>query len=454
MRSLSARLLVTVSLLLIVFLGVAALVLDIAFRDASEQAVRDVLQVHVLALLSAADPDAQGNLVVSEDPPVEHFTNPGSGVYGGIASDTGSLVWRSGSSIGIDIQYATDVAPGENRFGWLMLADGSQVMALSMGITWEFEDKETRNYTFSAARSLAPYYEQVNRFRRRLLGSFAGLAALLLASLGVVLRWVLKPLRRAESEIKEIEAGHRQELSNGYPTELQGLTTNMNTLIRVGLGRLARYRDTLGNLAHSLKTPLAAMRTTLEHGTPDPADLQTLQEQIDRMDEMVAYQLKKAATSGGLNLGRGPVDVGETSDRICKALSRIYRDKQPTWKRNEFDGGYFYGDAGDLTEVMGNLLDNAFKWCRGDVAVSLEALASEDKRRAGLRLVVEDDGPGISSEHSSAVTDRGTRIDRQTAGHGIGLAVVKEIVEVYGGTLGIDASPMGGARVEVRFPPA
>ena len=103
---------------------------------------------------------------------------------------------------------------------------------------------------------------------------------------------------------------------------------------------------------------------------------------------------------------------------------------------------------------MGNLLDNAFKWCRGDVAVSLEALASEDKRRAGLRLVVEDDGPGISSEHSSAVTDRGTRIDRQTAGHGIGLAVVKEIVEVYGGTLGIDASPMGFARVEVRFPPA
>ena len=245
----------------------------------------------------------------------------------------------------------------------------------------------------------------------------------------------------------------RGELSAGYPSELQGLTATMNALIRLGRGRLERYRDTLGNLAHSLKTPLAVIRNALEREQAAKADVETMREQVDRMNEIVAYQLKKAAASGGAQFGTGPVDAGETSDRICNALSRVYRDKSPSWRRNGAASGSFYGDGGDLTEVLGNLLDNAFKWCNSEISVSMEQLPRDDLRHEGLRIVVEDDGPGIASKHNDSVTRRGTRVDETAAGQGIGLAVVKEIVELYGGTLTIDSSPLGGARLDVRFPP-
>ncbi|MEE8157544.1 MAG: ATP-binding protein [Gammaproteobacteria bacterium] len=454
MKSLSARLLVSVSLLLVLFFGIAALALDIAFRNAAEQAVRDVLEGHLFGLLAAADPDSDGRLTIPSELPEEHFANPGSGFYGRLENGAGDLVWRSNSSIGVDIPYPGDVASGESRFLWLTVADGSQVMALSMGITWEFEDDRAEQYTFNVARSLDPYYEQIGGFRKRLLGSFAGLAALLLLSLTLLLRWVLKPLRLAESEIKDIESGMRGELSAGYPSELQGLTANMNALIRLGRGRLERYRDTLGNLAHSLKTPLAVIRNALEREQAAKADVETMREQVDRMNEIVAYQLKRAAVSGGVEFGTGPVDAGHTSDRICNALSRVYRDKNPSWRRNGVASGSFYGDAGDLTEVLGNLLDNAFKWCNSEISVSLEQLPRKDLRHEGLRIVVEDDGPGIANEHNESVTRRGTRVDETPAGQGIGLAVVKEIVELYGGTLRIDSSPLGGARLDLRFPPA
>lgn len=454
MKSLSARLLVSVSLLLVLFFGIAALALDIAFRNAAEQAVRDVLEGQLLVLLAAADPDTEGRLVIPDELPEEHFANPALGFFGRLNNGAGDLVWRSESSVGLDIPYPEDVSSGESHFAWLSLPDGNQVMALSMGIIWEFDDGRAEQYTFNVARNLDPYHEQVGGFRQRLLGSFAGLAALLLLSLTLLLRWVLKPLRLAESEIKEIESGMRGELSGGYPSELQGLTQNMNALIRLGRGRLERYRDTLGNLAHSLKTPLAVIRSALERESAAKADIVTMRDQVDRMNEIVAYQLKRAAASGGVEFGTGPVNAGKTSDRICDALSRVYRDKNPSWHRNGADSGAFYGDAGDLTEILGNLLDNAFKWCNSEITVLVEQLPRANLRHEGLRIVVEDDGPGIASEHNDSVTERGTRVDETAAGQGIGLAVVKEIIELYGGTLMIDASPLGGARLDVRFPPA
>src|SRR6185312_9217105 len=157
-------------------------------------------------------------------------------------------------------------APGEKRYERRPLADRSEVMALSSGLAWDIAPGTTRDFVFSVATDLGPYQAQLQRFRGQLLGWFFGLVVLLIIALGILLRWVLKPVRRIEREIREIEAGERNALGLSVPQELAGIASNLNELLASEHRRLERYRNTLGNLAHSLKTPLAVMRSTLSAG--------------------------------------------------------------------------------------------------------------------------------------------------------------------------------------------
>ncbi len=264
MSSLSARLLVSVSVLLLFFFGVTIVALDVAFRKAAEQAQEDILDGHLMALIAAAEPTDDGVLGMPPDMPEPRFGNIGSGLYAEIRNVDGDAIWRSRSVLGLAIPIGIAPDVGENLFQQAALTDGTPLLTLSLSLQWEFPDGELRPFVFRVAESLDSFNSQLRKFRRQLFGWFAGIALIMMFSISFLMRRLLRPLRQVETEISEIEEGSRSSLSEEYPTELQGVARNMNILIGSERARSDRYRLTLDNLAHSLKTPLAAIRALLK----------------------------------------------------------------------------------------------------------------------------------------------------------------------------------------------
>jgi two-component system sensor histidine kinase PhoQ len=240
-NSLSTRLLVSVSVLLALFFGITTVVLETVFRESSRQAVRDRLDLHVWALMAATE-ESSGRLVPAIQLLDTSFLGPNSGLYGQIYIDDGSVPWVSPSLLGATLSFITDVQPGQPQFDDRTLSNGTPVLTLSKGFLWGFDDGSTHNVVYSVAVSMEPYYEQLRQFRIRLFGGFSVLSILLIVSLAVLFRNVLKPLRRVEAEIEQIEAGKLAELGSNYPRELIGVTDNMNTLLRSERERMGRYQ--------------------------------------------------------------------------------------------------------------------------------------------------------------------------------------------------------------------
>jgi two-component system sensor histidine kinase PhoQ len=238
---------------LVLFFGITIAALDFAFRRVTEQAMHDRLEAQMLALISASEEDSSGGLQPAPEKTDERLKNPGSGLYGEILRSDGYPSWRSNSLTGTGLDFAVQLPSGQRQYRQLHRGDGSPVRALSRSIAWEFDNGVTRTFVYSVAEDLEPYYEQLNRFRGQLFGWFGLLMLLLLGSLAFLLRRLLTPLRRIEREIEEIEAGRMTELGTGYPRELLGVTTNLNTLLRGERERLARYRNTLGRCTYGAR---------------------------------------------------------------------------------------------------------------------------------------------------------------------------------------------------------
>ena len=449
MSSLNARLLISVSVLLLFFFGVTIVVLDTAFRSAGEQAQADILDGHLMAILAAAEATDDGGLELPPDLQEPRFGAIGSGLYAELRGDEGEPVWRSRSALGIEIPIGEQPQSGVRLFLNEMLADGTPVLTLSLAVQWELPDGNYRPFVFKVVESLESFNAQVAQFRRQLFGWFAAVALIMLLSISVLLRHLLRPLRQIENEIGEIEKGERASLSGQFPTELTGVARNMNLLIDSERGRSDRYRNTLDNLAHSLKTPLAAIRSLLDQGEAGKV-AGKVNEQVDRMDEIVRYQLRKPANFQAKNLVLVHVPITPEIERLVAGLSKVYHDKNPHIEAVIDSEMEFRGDSGDFLEVAGNLLDNACKWCERRVRVTI-GYPGDGDGQSGLVLSVEDDGPGIPADAADALLQRGTRLDESTPGHGIGLAVVKEIAESYGGQLEISRSELGGAKLCVRI---
>ncbi len=453
MRSLSSRLLVSVSVLLLLFFGATIAVLDTAFTEAGEQARRDILDGHLVALLAAAEPDDKGELVMPDRLREPRFERIGSGLYAELRDVDGGVLWRSRSALGLEVPGGVVPELGNHLFARESLEDETPLLTLSLAVEWELDDGETKPYVFKVAESLDSFNAQVSGFRRQLFGWFAAVALTMLLAFSMLLRGLLKPLRLIETEITEIEEGNRVSLSGEFPTELTGVARNMNLLIDSERARSDRYRYTLDNLAHSLKTPLAAMRALLnDRQSQEFGD--RFNEQIDRMDEIVRYQLRKPAASVADNLVLQPVAVEKEVKRLIDGLRKVYHDKHPDFDVRVEKGMQFRGDTGDFLELAGNLLDNACKWCERRVRISIVPSVGARAIASGMVLTVSDDGPGIPQEAADALLERGMRLDEATPGHGIGLAVVKEIARSYGGRLKIKKSEdLGGAEFMVSIPP-
>ena len=305
--SLTRRLLLTVFSVMVVFFGLTVGLLDYLFRQTAERGMRELIDAQMVALIAAADPD--GPETVTPTAVLEtRFDTPGSGLYAEIRSASGESIWRSQSTTGTEVQFGPALEGGERTFFFAEIPDKHVRLAVaSRGIVWDDLHGQPARFTFSIASSLETYEAQLASFRQQVVGWFVGLAVLLVMTLALLLRWLLKPVRRLEREIKEVEAGTRDQLGEAWPRELAAVTSNLNAMVEGERTRIKRYRDTLGNLAHSLKTPLAVMRQSL--GTGDSPAKAALNHEIDRMTDIIEHQMKRAAASGGVLLGQAPVNV-------------------------------------------------------------------------------------------------------------------------------------------------
>jgi two-component system sensor histidine kinase PhoQ len=442
MRSLNARVTLGAALVLAVFLVLSALALERAFRDSARSARQERLLAQIYLLMAAAEVDPEGKLALASGPAEPRLDQPGSGLYAVILDSAGSLVWRSRSTLSVDAPHGAPLPAGAQRFEEVDSDPGFLVE--SFGVSWATTGGSFP-FTFSVAEDRRPYREQLAVYRRSLWTWLGAMALLLLAAQWAILRWGLSPLRRVADELTRLERGEQERIAGNYPTELQRLTDNLNTLLTHERSQQKRYRDALADLAHSLKTPLALVRGALRDAVRSDPTARTLDEQVERMDRIVAYQLQRASTSGRSRLA-APQPLRPAVERMLAALAKVHGDKRIATEVVVDAGVRFRGDEGDLTELLGNLLDNAFKWGRTQVRVSAEAAGGR------LTLSVEDDGQGVAPEQAQRVLERGVRADQSVPGQGIGLAVVHDIVDAYGGELRIERSGLGGARIILVLP--
>src|SRR5690349_4444686 len=335
------------------------LVLDTGFREVAQRTLQDELDRQMVRLIAAAEPQPDGGYAPAPHTLDPRLETPRSGLYAEIRS--AGQDWRSPSTAGLNSDFGRLLSGGARNLSYGTFGD-DRVAIASRSIEFEGEAAAARSLTFSVATSLSPYQQELWRFRRKLGSWFVSLMLLLLVTLAALLRWVLAPVRRMEREIHEVEEGRRERLGSGYPRELAGVAGNLNALLIGERKRVARYRDTLGNLAHSLKTPLAVMRA-------EGASAMVSTE-IDRMSGIIEHQLKRAAASGGALLGQAPVEVSQVAAELRAALLRVYGRKDLAIELAIAPAAQFIGDRGDLTELLGNLLDNACKWCRTRVRFS------------------------------------------------------------------------------------
>ena len=448
-RSLRARVVLWVSVALVVLFAVTIAGLDVAFRNNSDRALLELLEAQVVGLIASADLGDDGELSLPVSNLDPEFQVANSGLYGAVFDTNGRAIWQSLSLLGRDFP-ADELPPaGEKHYVRLDVPGFPPLEALLMGIEWEFADGHSAPYTFAIAVSLEPYDQRQASFRRELVAWFGGITLTMLIVVGGLLTFVLLPLRRLERQVREVEAGERASLTGNYPTELVGLAANLNALIETERRRLERYRHTLDDLAHALKTPLAAMRTLLAElgakwkSAPEP--IERLNRELERMDQRVSYQLRRARASGSTGLGTEPVPVAPIVEDLKQTLDKVYRDKRVACRLDVAPGTIFRGEPGDLTEILGNLMDNAYKYCKSKVRVAGDSNA----RRLSIR--VGDDGGGIGEELARELGQRGKRADESVPGQGIGLAVVRETVELYRGTLTVAQSELGGAEIRIEL---
>ena len=435
--------------MLVVFLGLTGLALDKAFQSSAESAEMAKLESELYVLLGAAELNQEGRLEMENDMPEPRFSLPESGLVGQIITADGSIMWVSSSALGLVLPPFDGLQVDKSSFQRLPVS-GENWFGYSYGVVWVDAAEREHRYSFRVMESPGVYNQKVAKFRQTLIVWLAVAALLLLLVQLFILRWSLSPLRQIEDEVHQVEKGHRDQLTESYPRELNSLAGSLNLLLANERRHLQRYRNSLSDLAHSMKTPLAVLRSAAESENIPPETRQLIENEVGRMDNIVEYQLQKAAAAGRVSLTEGTA-ILPVVNRLLDSLHKVYREKSISYSVDIDEAKKFTGEEGDLMEVLGNLLDNASKWCSKKVSIKVLQIKTDDDSHDRLLFAIEDDGSGIAEDQVELLLQRGTRGDTQTPGHGIGLSVVREIVSAYGGRIVISRSEMGGAKVEVEI---
>ena len=430
---------------LVIFMVLTAVALERSVVERALRAEEDGLQLLIYSLLAAVDRDARGlGITVSASRLFEPaLVTRNSGLYALLYDRDKTEIWRSRSST-IAFPAIEQIELGEWKFE-IMQHQATPYFRLGFALQWPDVNDRLQRYDVVVWRNAVDYFEQLSRFRQTLWTWLLVTTLLLLLVMYLVTRWSLRPLQKIGLEVKAIEDHRQTGFEQDYPSEIAPLTENLNILLKREQYQRQRYRNAMDDLAHSLKTPLAVLTGLGDQANLDRAQIETLREQTDRMNQIVSYQLQKASNVAEVRISK-PVDLVRIIEKLLSALEKVYREKGMRVLRQLPPSMPLRIDEGDCLEVVGNLLDNAFKYGKGRVTVT----ATNNADRS-MSLVIEDDGVGLDEHEIEQILNRGTRLDEATEGQGIGLAVVADIVESYNLGLQFGRSKGGGLRVSLNF---
>ena len=442
--SLRGRLLIAASTVLIAFLGTMGFALDNAFRSSAIEAVNARLLQRVYALLSVTE-DAPSRIDLPDalmDPLLNQLD---SGHYGYVLDEQARVLWQSQSALDQPLpealveQLLASAAVGKSVNGQIQIAT-ERLRYLAFSVQWMGETHEAR-YTFVVIEDEQLLDAEVEGFLTRLWGWVVASVVLLLVLQGLIMRWGLKPIERFTADLYDMSQGKRGLLTGPYLQEFEPLAKTLNRLVDQERKQRERYRTTLADLAHSLKTPLAVIQNALQTATSLPVGEVTrdIESEVRQMDQVIAYQLSRAVIASSPETSE-EVDPESLVLGLLSALGKVYADKS-VQVQHQLEVQSCRADSRDLSEAWGNLLDNAYKYCHGQVSIVMF------DRDDVIECWVEDDGPGVATDQQTVIMKRGVRLDVKPSGHGIGLAVVSEIAERYEGEVSVSRSErLGGAR--------
>jgi two-component system sensor histidine kinase PhoQ len=443
-RSLRVRLMLAAATLAVIFMLLMLPALQSAFSLALESSIEKRLASDVTTLISAARVE-DDRLLMPTLLPGEQFSLPDSRLLGYIYNRAGKLVWRSRATEDEAIDYQPRYDGRGAEFAKIRQPNGEEFFVYDVEI--KLLGGRNAAYSIVALQPVREYQETISGLREKLYLGFGGALLVLLILLWVGLTWGLRALKGMSQELDQVEAGSREGLSEKHPSELLRLTGSLNRLLRSEREQRIRYRDSLGDLAHSLKTPLAVLQGVSEKIAKRPEDLEQariLQSQIERMSQQISYQLQRASLRKS-GLVRHHVNLKPVVESLCNTLEKVYRDKRVNVVLDLPDDCKVQMEEGALLEMLGNLLENAYRLCLSEVRVSWQPSIMGDE------LCIEDDGPGVPHSQRARILERGERLDEKNPGQGIGLAVVKDIIESYGAQLTLGDSQLGGAAFRIQF---
>jgi len=435
--SIKLRLIISSLLILVFFILGTGFTLDKAFYKANRTSMQEQLTTQLYLLMAATEINTNKEFNMAASLLESKFSLPSSGLYAYITDAQNKVLWRSLSTVGIETPEPITLEKGQQQLKPTRF-NNIEFYHLSYGVNW-LAGNNNLHITFNVQTDLSNSNQQIFDYRTTLWSWLAGMAILLLIALSALLYWGLLPLRDVVDEVNAIEEGKQNMIAGHYPPEIKVLSKSINQLIEHAQQRQDRYKNALGDLAHSLKTPLAVIRSVIEKLNSNALTLQ-LDEHITKIDNNIQYHLQRA-TSAGKALGKNSVTFGKTLQRILSTLNKVHSDKQIVLKENFSTQQTLPIGEDDALELLGNLLENAYKWAHSTIAITVQQNNSQ------YQVCIEDDGPGIEEHNRDKILQRGFRMDSTTPGHGIGLAIVQDILAVYQSELAISNSQLGGARI-------
>ena len=416
------------------------------FTSALEQSIEQRLAADASALISAASV-SKGQLRMPEKLPDEEFDILPARQLGFIYDNKGSLLWRSRSSKNVNINYQPKYDGAQNH-EFLRAQDSEGREFFIYDVEVDLLRGQSAYFSIVTMQPVSDYQAMYGNLRQQLYVWLCFALLLLLGFLWLGLGWGIRSLRSLSAELDDVEMGRRASLSDEHPRELLRLTRSLNRLLESERQQSERYRHSLDDLAHSLKTPLAVLQGVGEVLSTQPSNaeqVRTLQGQVNRMSQQISYQLQRARLRKS-GLLRYQVKLKPLLDSLLEALDKVYRDKRVQVTPVFSAELRVPVEQGALLELLGNILENAYRLCINEIRISAQLTAN------GCELMVEDDGPGVPKHQRERILKRGERLDTQYPGQGIGTAVVKDIIDSYGGQLFVEDSVLSGAQFRIIFP--
>lgn len=346
----------------------------------------------------------------------------------------------------------------------LPVTDAAAAVAIRTGYANGPEDQKLRiversidlgdegTYLVSVAGDAAEIEDEIRSFDRALALTFSALAAILLLTTTFQVRFGLSPLKRISQSLAAIRAGRAERLEGDFPVEIASLARETNALLDANREIVERARTHVGNLAHALKTPLSVMVNEAAARGDDPL-AQKVQEQIAIMRDQVARHLERARMAARLTVVATITEVLPVMQAMVRTMEKAHPEKTVTLKMEAPEDVRFRGERQDLEEMVGNLVDNACKWAQSRVSIEVST-ERIDADRVVIRILVDDDGRGLTPAEREQVVRRGRRLDETKPGSGLGLSIVVELAGLYGGGLTLGSAPLGGLRAELVIPAA